>query len=218
MLRTVLSVVPMASLAVLLCASLAPGEGPQPSKPGKSPLALVETSLGSFEIELYPSDAPKTVENFVKLAEEKFFDGMRVHRVAQGFVIQTGDPKSKDPGLVAEWGTGGKSIYGGEFADELDASAPSYKAGYVKGVVAMANHGPNTNSSQFFVMLADAPWMPHKYSIFGKVVKGMEVVEKIGAVEIVPAGAKDGRPKTDVVVKKIIIQNAPSKKPQKSAH
>ncbi len=170
-------------------------------------IATVETSMGSFEIELYPADAPKTVENFVKLAEKKYFDGMRVHRVSKGFVIQTGDEKSKDPAKVNEWGTGGTSIWGTEFADELNNQTPSYKEGYKKGVVAMANHGPNTNSSQFFICLSDVR-LPHNYTIFGKVVKGMEVVDKIGAVEIIPGmmGPTDGRPKSDVMVKKIAIK------------
>jgi DNA polymerase-3 subunit delta len=169
--------------------------------------AIVETSLGSFEMELYANDAPKTVENFVKLTEKKYFDGMRVHRIAKGFVIQTGDDKSKDPAKAAEWGTGGQSAWGMEFADELDKNTESYKAGYKHGVVAMANRGPNTNTSQFFICLKDVS-LPHSYTIFGKVTKGLDVVDKIGAVEIVPGqmGPTDGRPKTDVLVKKISLK------------
>ncbi len=168
-----------------------------------NPTASVETSMGTFEIELYPQDAPKTAENFIKLTDKKYFDGMRVHRVAKGFVIQTGDDKSKDPKKVSEWGTGGQSIWGKPFEDELNPNTPSYKEGYKKGVVAMANSGPNTNTSQFFVCLSDAP-LPHNYTIFGKVTKGMDVVQKIGQVDIIPAmGPTDGRPKTDVIVKKI---------------
>ena len=179
---------------------------PGASAPPKNQYALVETSMGTFEFELYGADAPKTVENFVGLAKKKYFDGMRVHRVAKGFVIQTGDDKSKDPSKVNEWGTGGKSIWGKEFADELNPNTPSYKAGYTKGVVAMANRGPNTNTSQFFVMLADLERMPKNFTIFGKVIKGMDVVEKIGQVEIIPGmGPTDGRPKTDVLIKKITI-------------
>lgn len=170
-------------------------------------VALVETSLGTFEILLYRSDAPKTVENFAALAEQKYFDGMRFHRVAKGFVIQAGDEKSKDPAKAAEWGTGGRSIYGKEFADELNPETPSYKEGYRKGIVAMANRGPNTNTSQFFVMLNDAPGMPKNYTIFGKVVKGLDVVEKIGSVDIIPGmGPRDGRPKTDVMLKNVTIR------------
>jgi len=158
--------------------------------------------MGTFEVELYPQDAPKTVENFVKRAEKKFFDGMRFHRVVKGFVIQVGDDKSKDSTKVAQWGTGGKSIWGKEFADELNPNAPSYKEGYKKGVLAMANRGPNTNTSQFFVMLADNTTLPKNYTIFGKVVKGQDVVDRIGGVEVIPVmGQNDGRPKVDVVMK-----------------
>jgi cyclophilin family peptidyl-prolyl cis-trans isomerase len=180
----------------------------------KTPMAeigVVETSLGTFEIEFYPADAPKTVENFVKLAERKFFDGLRVHRIVPGFVIQSGDDKSKDLKNVDEWGTGGKSIYGGPFADELNPNTPSYKAGYLKGVVAMANAGPNTNTSQFFVMLADSPRMPKNYTIFGKVVKGIETIDKMGKAEIIPIRSPgDGRPKTDILIKKITIRREPA--------
>jgi cyclophilin family peptidyl-prolyl cis-trans isomerase len=176
--------------------------------PAKKEIAVIETSMGTFEIELYRLDAPKTVENFVKLAGQKFFDGTRFHRVSKGFVIQGGDDKSKDEKKAAEWGTGGKSIYGKEFEDELNPSAASFKEGYKKGVVAMANRGPNTNTSQFFVMLNDAPGMPKNYTIFGKVVKGLDVVEKIGKVEINPGMSQnDGRPKTDVMMKKVTIRS-----------
>ena len=175
---------------------------------GSHPHAVIATSMRTFEIELYPADAPKTVENFMGLARKKYFNGMRFHRVVKGFVIQTGDEKSKDTALINEWGTGGKSIWGGTFADELNPNAPSYKNGYKKGVVAMANAGPNTNTSQFFVMLQDNTTLPRHYTIFGKVVKGMEVVEKIGEVEVVPPGASDGRPKTDVMMTSVSIMPA----------
>ncbi len=184
-----------------------PEDKPKEGKPkmlsGKE-IAIVETSMGTFEMELFKTDAPKTVENFVELTKKKYFDGMRVHRVAKGFVVQTGDDKSKDPALVAQWGTGGSSMWGKDFEDELDSSTSSYKKGYKKGVVAMANRGPNTNSSQFFICLKDVG-LPHSYTIFGKVIKGMDVVEKIGQVEIVAGrmGSSDGRPKQDVLVAKI---------------
>lgn len=164
-------------------------------------IAVLETSMGTIEAELYRADAPKTVENFVKLAEKKYFNGVKFHRVAKGFVIQGGDPTGT--------GMGGSSIYGGEFADELDSKTPSYKAGYVKGVMAMANKGPNTNTSQFFIMLADAPRMPKNYTIFGKVVKGIDVVDKIGAVELLERGSRDGHPKEDVIMKNVTIRRDP---------
>ena len=160
--------------------------------------ATIETSKGTIEVELYESDAPETVTNFVGLAEKGFYDGLIFHRVSKGFVIQGGDPSGN--------GTGGKSIYGKEFEDELNPSTPSYQAGYVKGTLAMANRGPNTNTSEFFIMLRDVPGMPKNYTIFGKVVKGLDVVDSIGAVEIVPQmGPNDGKPKVDVVIKKVIV-------------
>jgi cyclophilin family peptidyl-prolyl cis-trans isomerase len=177
-------------------------------------IAVLETSMGTIEIELYRADAPKTVENFVKLASQKFFDGMRFHRVAKGFVIQTGDQFSRDVKQRDKWGTGGKSIYGKEFADELNPNAPSYQAGFKRGVVAMANRGPNTNTSQFFILLVDYPQLPKNYTIFGKVVKGLETVDKIGAVELDPPYASDGRPKVDVMLRKVTIRKplAPKKR------
>jgi len=179
-----------------------------PAKAKGKEIAVVETNLGTFEIEFYRDDAPKTVENFVQLAKRKFFDGVKVHRVAKGFVIQAGDPTGT--------GSGGTSIYGGEFADELNPATASYKRGYVRGVVAMANRGPNTQTSQFFVMLADAPQMPKNYTIFGMVVKGMEVVDKIGAVDIVPAmGPRDGAPRVDVIMKTVTIRTEPPAEPKR---
>ncbi len=165
-------------------------------------IGVIETSMGTIEIEFFRNDAPKTVENFVKLAEKKYFDGIIFHRVSKGFVIQGGDPTGT--------GSGGKSIYGKEFADELNPNAPSFKEGYKKGVVAMANRGPNTNTSQFFIMLKDMPTMPKNYTIFGKVIKGQDVVDKIGQVDITPQmGPTDGKPKVDVVMKKVTIRKEP---------
>jgi cyclophilin family peptidyl-prolyl cis-trans isomerase len=180
----------------------------QKATPENKEIAVIETSLGTFEAELYRSDAPKTVENFVKLAEKKYFNSVTFHRVSKGFVIQGGDPTGT--------GSGGKSIYGGEFADELNPATVSYRAGYLKGVLAMANRGPNTNTSQFFVMLQDVPRMPKNYTIFGKVIKGIEVVDKIGEVDIIPQmGARDGKPKVDVVMKSVTIRHEPFAAPAK---
>ena len=140
--------------------------------------AVLVTDKGEIELELYGEDAPKTVQNFVGLAENDFYDGILFHRVVKNFVIQGGDPKSKDPAMRAQWGTGGESIYGEEFEDELDPDAPSSKRGYVEGSLAMANYGPNTNSSQFFIATKDIS-LPHSYTIFGYVSKGMDVVHAI---------------------------------------
>lgn len=135
--------------------------------------AVIQTVKGEIDIDLYPDDAPKTVTNFATLAANKFYDGLTFHRVEPGFVIQGGDPNGN--------GTGGQSIYGRPFEDELNPDTPSYKAGYVEGAVAMANSGPNTNGSQFFIMWADNTNLPHNYTIFGKVTSGIEVVRKMVA-------------------------------------
>jgi len=132
--------------------------------------ATITTAKGVIEIELYPADAPKTVTNFATLSKRGYYNNLTFHRVEPGFVIQGGDPNGN--------GTGGTSIYGAKFEDELNPNTPSYKAGYAEGVVAMANAGPNTNGSQFFIMLANNP-LPHAYTIFGKVTKGMDVVKSI---------------------------------------
>ncbi len=164
-------------------------------------IVVMETSMGTIEIELYRNDAPRTVDNFVKLAEQKYFDGIKFHSIAKGFVIQGGDPTGT--------GAGGKSIYGKEFEDELNPAAQSFKTGYVRGTLAMANRGPNTNTSQFFIMLQDAPRLPKAYTIFGRVVSGMDVVDRIGAVEITPEmGASDGRPKTDILITSARLKQA----------
>lgn len=204
------------ALAVVFSAHGQPKDKPTDEKKNKmenkKEFAVIETSLGTFEFELYRADAPKTVENFVKLAEKKYFDGIRFHRISKNFVIQAGDDKTKDTTKMKEWGTGGKSIYGKEFEDELNPNTMSFKEGYKKGVIAMANRGPNTNTSQFFVMLKDNMGLPKNYTIFGKVVKGIEVVDKIGAVEIIPVmGPSDGRPKEDVFMKKVTIRTETGK-------
>jgi len=165
---------------------------------GKTVNILIETTKGNIELELFESDAPKTVANFAGLAEQGYFNGIIFHRISKGFVIQGGDSTGT--------GRGGKSIYGKEFEDELNPSAPSYKEGYKRGTVAMANRGPNTNTSQFFIMLNDVP-MPKNYTIFGKVTKGMEIVDSIAAVEIIPQmGPTDGKPKLDVMMNKVTVK------------
>jgi cyclophilin family peptidyl-prolyl cis-trans isomerase len=170
---------------------------------GKTVNVSIETTKGTIELELFESDAPKTVANFTGLAEQGYFNGIIFHRISKGFVIQGGDSTGT--------GRGGKSIYGKEFEDELNPSTPSYKEGYKRGTVAMANRGPNTNTSQFFIMLNDMP-MPKNYTIFGKVIKGMDVVDSIAAVEIIPQmGPTDGKPKIDVVMKKVTVKKETEK-------
>lgn len=133
--------------------------------------AAIVTARGEIDIELYPADAPKTVTNFATLSKLGYYNGLTFHRVVPGFVVQGGDPNGN--------GTGGYSIYGQTFEDELNPNTQSYKDGYKEGVVAMANRGPNTNGSQFFIMLADNTTLPHNYTIFGKVTTGMDIVKQI---------------------------------------
>lgn len=136
-------------------------------------VVTIKSTKGDIELELYPNDAPKTVQNFATHAKKGYYNGLLFHRVEPGFVIQGGDPNGN--------GTGGYSIFGATFEDELNPDTESYKAGYLEGVLAMANRGPNTNGSQFFIMLANNTTLPKSYTIFGKVTKGMDVVKKIVA-------------------------------------
>jgi len=151
----------------------------------------IQTNKGPIVIETYDADAPKTVDNFVSLANKGFYNGLIFHRVIKGFMIQGGDPTGT--------GTGGP---GYKFADELNPSTVSYKAGYVRGTVAMANSGPNTNGSQFFIMHADNA-LPHLYTIFGKVISGMDAVD---AIANTPVDGND-RPADKMVMTSVTVAN-----------
>lgn len=131
------------------------------------PIATIVTNKGTIKIELYQNDAPKAVENFITLAKKNYYDGVIFHRVISGFMIQGGDPTGT--------GRGGPDY---RFEDELNPETDSYKTGYTRGTVAMANSGPNTNGSQFFILHQDYP-LPHNYTIFGKVLSGQDVVDAI---------------------------------------
>lgn len=171
--------------------------------------AVVGTTLGSFTIALFGKDAPRTVNNFVKLARSGYFNQTLIHRIAKNFLIQMGDGNTRFPSKKDEWGKGGKSIYGGYFADELNPNTYIYRTGYTYGTVAMANSGPNKNLSQFFICLDEAQYLEKKYSIFGKVVEGMDVVEQIEKQEIIPYkfDSSDGTPKTPIKILSIKILN-----------
>jgi cyclophilin family peptidyl-prolyl cis-trans isomerase len=157
---------------------------------GKYNAAEIETSLGKIKVKFYNADAPATVDNFLKLADQKFYDGTKFHRVIKDFMIQGGDPNSKS-GDPATWGMGGP---GYSFKDEIN----SHKL--IRGSLAMANSGPNTNGSQFFIVTAGAtPWLDGIHTNFGEVTEGMDVVDKIQNAK---TGAGD-RPVEDVVIKSI---------------
>jgi peptidylprolyl isomerase len=154
--------------------------------------ATFETNLGNFKLELYDT-MPITTGNFVKLAESGFYDGTRFHRVISNFMIQGGDPLSKEISKKAMWGTGGP---GYNIEDEFTDNNKNDR-----GTISMANAGPNTGGSQFFVNVANNNFLDDKHPVFGKVVEGMEVIDKIVNVK------KDSqdKPIEDIIVKKVII-------------
>jgi cyclophilin family peptidyl-prolyl cis-trans isomerase len=159
--------------------------------------AVIDTDKGPIELEFLPGDAPKAVENFRLLAERGFYDGLTFHRIVKGFMIQGGDPSGD--------GTGGESAWGGTFEDEIKQDSTTYRDGYRRGIVAMANAGPNTNGSQFFIMHADYP-LPPAYVIFARVTKGMEVVDALA--ETPTTRGPDGgmsQPLTPLKMKKVTI-------------
>jgi peptidyl-prolyl cis-trans isomerase B (cyclophilin B) len=149
--------------------------------------ATMHTNHGAIEVELFDDDAPKTVDNFVKLSKDGFYDGLIFHRVIRDFMIQGGCPQGT--------GTGGP---GYQFEDEINDNK------IVRGALAMANAGPNTNGSQFFIVTTDAaPWLDGKHTVFGRVTEGMEAVDSIEQTE---TGAQD-RPVKDAVIERVEVQD-----------
>ena len=155
--------------------------------------AVIQTNMGTIRFELLESEAPKTTENFITLAEKGYYDGVIFHRVIKGFMIQGGDPTGT--------GRGGQSAWGGRFDDEINSSSEVYKRGYKAGTVAMANAGPNTNGSQFFIMHADYQ-LPPNYTIFGRVMEGQEVVNAIALAD----RDRNDKPLSDVKMEKVSIE------------
>jgi len=152
--------------------------------------AELETSLGNIVIELFVETSPITVNNFVNLSNDGYYNDVIFHRVIKGFMIQGGDPSGTGHGEMGKYP-------GYDFEDELDNPM-----NYEKGIVAMANRGPNTNGSQFFIMHEDYP-LPYQYTIFGKVTSGLDVVDAIGNVQ---TGEND-KPNEDIVILNIQITN-----------
>ena len=155
--------------------------------------AVIKTNHGTIRFELLESDAPKTTENFRLLAEKGFYDGVIFHRVIKGFMIQGGDPEGT--------GRGGQSAWGGRFNDEINPASEVYKRGYKAGTVAMANAGPNTNGSQFFIMHVDYP-LPPSYTIFGRVIEGQDVVDAIATSKTDPGD----RPVSEIKMEKVTVE------------
>lgn len=160
----------------------------------KTMTATLSTTKGDITIEFYSDLVPKTVENFTKLASEGFYNDVKFHRVIKGFMIQGGDPLTKDDSKMAMWGTGGP---GYKFNDELGASNKNDVM-----TISMANAGPNTNGSQFFINTAANNFLDSKHTVFGKVIAGMDVVT---AIENVKTGEGD-RPIEAVVIKSITLK------------
>jgi len=160
-------------------------------------IAVIKTSMGTIEVLLFDKLVPKTVENFVGLAEKGYYNGIIFHRVIDNFMIQGGDPTGT--------GRGGESFWGKSFPDEFNMELKHE----TPGVLSMANAGPNTNGSQFFITLVPTPWLDGKHSVFGHVVNGMDVVEAIGKVVTSPSSNK---PLKDVVMETVTIEKRSTKK------
>jgi peptidyl-prolyl cis-trans isomerase B (cyclophilin B) len=169
------------------------------AKGGGKEVAIIQTSMGNMTVEFYEKEAPKTVANFKALARRGFYDGVKFHRIIAGFMVQTGDPNTKT-GRPETWGTGGSgTTVPAEFSHTLK---------HTEGTVSMARSAdPNSASSQFFICLADAPHLDGQYTAFGKVVKGLDVLRKLGKapVKASPMGEKS-LPVRPPVVKKITIR------------
>ena len=192
------------AVVLLLCAALTASACSSESGKSRVPAgakssggrhAVIETDKGAIEIEFYADQQPKAVENFRLLAEHGYYDGLTFHRVVKGFMVQGGDPVGD--------GTGGESAWGAPFADDIDQSSSLYRDGYRRGVVAMANSGPNTNGSQFFIMHENYP-LPPSYVIFARVTSGIEVVDALASVPTTMGG--DGalsRPVTPLKITKV---------------
>ncbi len=157
----------------------------------EKPVMLIETNQGNIEVELFPKQAPKTCENFIKLAQKGYYDGITFHRIIPHFMIQGGDPTGT--------GRGGQSIFGKPFADECCAELSFDKP----GKLAMANAGPNTNGSQFFITTVNTPFLNFKHTVFGQVTSGMDVVKKIEA-----NGSSSGMPKATQKITKMRLKGS----------
>jgi peptidylprolyl isomerase len=156
----------------------------------KEPIVVIETNQGNIEIAMKKDIAPKAVENFITHAKQGYYNGVTFHRVIKDFMIQGGDPNGT--------GTGGESIWGKPFEDEFNPNVKFDRP----GLLAMANRGPKTNGSQFFITTVPTPWLNNKHTIFGEVISGYDVVQKI---ENVPTGAGN-KPITPVVIQKMTVK------------
>lgn len=181
------------ALLIIICTvfsiSCAARKGAVPSKERGETVAVIETNKGTIVFRLFADKAPKTCENFTLLANRGYYDGVTFHRVIDNFMIQGGDPTGT--------GRGGESAWGGTFEDEFHPDLRHDRP----GIVSMANAGPNTNGSQFFITLVPTPWLDNRHTVFGEVIEGMDVVREIGKVKTGPGN----RPVEDVVMEKVRV-------------
>ncbi len=154
---------------------------------------ILHTNRGDITLELFQKLAPNTVANFIKLSKDGFYNGVKFHRVIAGFMIQSGDPLTKDDEKIDFWGTGGP---GYKFADEIHAENHN-----LAGTISMANSGPNTNGSQFFINVKDNLFLDTKHTVFGKVIGGMDIVAEIEQVAVDMAD----RPRVSVVIETVEV-------------
>lgn len=195
----------------LLCGSLlltaAEQSEPAPKKDGAAKpevaeVAVIKTAEGEMVIEFWPDVAPKTVENFKTLAKKGFYDGTAFHRIVKGFMIQGGDPKTKDAALEAEWGTGDPGY---------KLKAEFNKKPHQRGVISMArSNDPDSAGSQFFICLGDASFLDGKYTAFGKLIKGDDVLGKLGDTPTSFRGGEKSKPTSRVGVESVKIVPADS--------
>lgn len=182
--RTVLLLLAVVFLSLPAFAQTTPAAGAAQAKtsPGAGPVIVVETSRGVIELETYPEDAPKTVEHIVALAKRRFYNGLRVHRVEPNFLIQLGDPQTRDYTKKDMWGRGP----GAGSGKPIGAAELSKRRTNVRGAVGMAHAGdPTEADSQFYILRKDSPSLNGKYVIFGKVISGMDVVDSIQVGDVV---------------------------------
>ena len=157
-----------------------------------NPTVLIKTGMGDLTIELFEDQAPNTVANFISLVESGFYNGIAFHRIIPGFMAQGGCPNARE-GASGVPGTGGP---GYRFADEINPALKHTS----RGLLSMANAGPNTNGSQFFLCFTATPWLDGKHAVFGKVIKGQEVLDKLEA-----AGTQSGRPTQRIVMEMQVL-------------
>lgn len=176
-------------IAILLYVNLTPKQ-----TMSKNKIAVFDTNLGTFKVEMYEDKAPLTSQNFIDLAKQGFYDGTRFHRVIAKFMIQGGDPLSRDVSKKVKWGTGGPGF---KLDDEFGPGLSN-----IKGTIAMANSGPNTAGSQFFINVAENKFLDGKHAVFGKVIDNYDLVEKISKMETDSGDI----PVNDVIINSITIE------------